>query len=243
MGATRKADHVAQDLLARVVAGELAVGDILPREADLAERYGVNRSVVREAIKQLEVHRVVRPVRRRGTEVLDPLRSMSPEVLSAMLVTRTGTVDRDVLADLLELRAAIDELMGGLAAQRRSTEDVAEMREVLATLEASLDDPAEYARRMGDMSLVVARAAKNQLLQALVHWNAAIYAEHESLFINVRIATPPMLQGMAAMVDLIEAQDEAAVRHLVRAFHEWATPRLLAAAALASGELPTEVQQ
>ena len=59
----RKADRVADDLLRRIVAGEHTVGSILPREAELAEEYEVNRSVVREAIKLLEVHRLVRPVR------------------------------------------------------------------------------------------------------------------------------------------------------------------------------------
>ena len=242
MGAPRKADQVAHDLLAQVVAGELSVGDILPREADLAQRYGVNRSVVREAIKQLEVHRVVRPVRRRGTEVLDPLRSMSPEVLSAMLVTRGGAIDRDVLADLLELRAAIDELMVGLAARRRDAEDLRALRAAIAALDEALPDPPAFAREMSEVSLAVARASKNQLLVALVHWNTAIYSEHESLFINIRIATPPMLQGLGALVDLIEAQDEVSARQITRAFHEWAIPRLLAAAALASGELVTEVK-
>lgn len=84
--ADRKADRVAQDLLRRIVAGEVEVGSLLPKEAELAEAHGVNRSVIREAIKLLEVHRLVRPIRRRGTEVLDPMASMSPEVLRAMLV-------------------------------------------------------------------------------------------------------------------------------------------------------------
>jgi len=69
----RKADRVAHDLLRRIVSGELPVGSLLPREDELAARYQVNRSVIREAVKLLEVHRLVRPVRRRGTEVLSPL--------------------------------------------------------------------------------------------------------------------------------------------------------------------------
>src|SRR5688572_11597010 len=83
--APRKADRVSRDLLGRIVSGDLPVGSILPKEDELAEHYQVNRSVIREAIKLLEVHRLVRPVRRRGTEVLSPLSSMSPEVLRALL--------------------------------------------------------------------------------------------------------------------------------------------------------------
>lgn len=238
MEAVRKADRVARDLLGQVVAGTLAVGEILPREADLAERYGVNRSVVREAIKLLEVHKLVRPVRRRGTEVLDPLRSMSPEVLSAMLRPEGGPIDTDVLGDLLEVRAELDVLMAGLAAERRTDEDLVAMRAMLERIAAALEDGPLYGRLLSDMAELIARASQNRLLEALVHWNAAIYDEHEALFANVRLATPPHLQGLSALIDLIEDRDADTVRRLVAAFHEWATPRLLAAARLASGELP-----
>ena len=68
---SRKTDRVAEHLLRRIVSGELSPGAVLPREADLAEVFRVNRSVVREALKRLEVHRLVRPIKRRGTIVLD----------------------------------------------------------------------------------------------------------------------------------------------------------------------------
>jgi DNA-binding FadR family transcriptional regulator len=41
----RKADEVASDLLRRIVSGDLAVGTLLSREADLARTYGVGRSL------------------------------------------------------------------------------------------------------------------------------------------------------------------------------------------------------
>src|SRR5687767_14173441 len=107
MNRPRKADVVARDLLGRIVSGKLAVGSVMPTEAELSLEYHVNRSVVREAIKQLEVHGLVRPVKRRGTLVLDPLRSPSPDVLRAMLSPRPGVVDRAALAELLEIRAQL----------------------------------------------------------------------------------------------------------------------------------------
>ena len=55
----RKADSVARDLLRRITKGELQLGAVLPKEAELATDYGVNRGVIREAIKLLEVHRRV----------------------------------------------------------------------------------------------------------------------------------------------------------------------------------------
>ena len=108
MGPRRKADKVADSLLRSIVSGEISIGSLLPKEAELAEHHGVNRSVIREAIKLLEVHRLVQPRRRRGTEVLDPMASLSPEVIEAMLAPEAGRLDPEVLADLLRVLGAIE---------------------------------------------------------------------------------------------------------------------------------------
>ena len=121
----RKADTVADSLLRRIVSGELAPGTLLPREDEIARQHGVQRGVVREAMKLLEVHRLVRPIKRRGTEVLDPLASTSPEVLRAMLVPEPGRVDASVLSSVAEIRALLDGEIGALAAARRTDEDLA----------------------------------------------------------------------------------------------------------------------
>lgn len=234
--ALRKADQVAQDLLRQIVSGGLDVGSILPREAELAEQYGVNRSVVREAIKLLEVHRLVRPVRRRGTEVLDPVASLSPAVLHAMLIPEEGRVDALVLADLLEIRTQLDVQMSTMAARHRTAGDLAAMKGVYEALTGALADPARYAALMDDMAELIARAAKNRLFLMLVHWHRDVRISLESLFATVRVATEPHLQAVEGLLDAIERRDEATVAEFVRLFHQWSTPRLLAAAALQSGE-------
>lgn len=240
----RKADVVAHDLLSRVVAGELAVGDILPRESDLAARYGVNRSVVREAVKLLEVHRLVEPTRRRGTEVLDPLRSLSPEVLRAMLrPTGSGRVDRKVLEGLLEVRAALDVQMTTAAAARRTDADLAALEDLLARLHRSrTDDELDRIRR--ELPVMVARATQNPIFVMLAHWNDLVVRDLDDLFRWVRPQRDAYLQGISLLVDRIRARDVEPIRALVTAFHAWATPRLLAAAALASGEpLPSSREE
>jgi DNA-binding FadR family transcriptional regulator len=234
--ADRKADRVADDLLRRIVAGELHVGDVLPKEDALAAHYDVNRSVIREAIKLLEVHRLVRPVRRRGTEVLDPMASMSPEVLLAMLSPSAGRVDRAVLADFLEVRAVLDEEMSALAAERRTDEDLARLDEALAELRRSTHDRARYERANLAFDQAIARASHNRIYEMLVWWHQTIAGELGPLFRVVRPALEPHLEGLAELVERIRQQRADEVRARVVAFHEWATPRLLAAAALSAGE-------
>jgi DNA-binding FadR family transcriptional regulator len=226
--AERKADRVAHDLLSRIVSGELPVGGVLPKEDELAQSYKVNRGVVREAVKLLEVHRLVRPVRRRGTEVLEPLRSMSPEVLAAMLVPKPGRIDRRVLDSFHEVRALVD---------------AETMRKVLAALEASLRDGPRFGKLVIEMAQLFARASKNPLFEMLAAFNARVVTDLEGAFAATRPASREHVDGLRLLVDLIEAGDAEGARNIVSGFHAWATPRILAAAALANGEpLPTVLE-
>lgn len=239
----RKADRVARELMRRIASKELAVGAILPREDELAAELGVNRSVIREAIKLLEVHRLVRPVRRRGTEVLDPMGSMSPEVLRALLSPRPGRIDVAMLKGLLEVRAGLDEQMSVCAAERCTEADLRALEALLDRMEQHRHDTQEIARLARELPFLVARATHNPVFQMLAHWNRTIAADLDELF---RLARPPVdahLQGLRALVGLLRQHDVEGTRAMIRAFHAWATPRMIAAAELGSAEtaFPTSV--
>jgi GntR family transcriptional repressor for pyruvate dehydrogenase complex len=232
----RKADRVAEDLLRHIVSGELAPGATLPTGDELATAYGVNRSVIREAVKQLEVQRVVQPIKRRGTVVLDPLGSPSPDVLWAMLEPQPGVIDAGTLADLLEIRAVLDVEMSGLAAQRRDDDDIAAMDAILEGLRLALGQPDRYARLMDEMSLATARATKNRIYLMLVHWHRRLRGDHDPLQAIVRSANEAHLSGVRFLVDLIRQREAEQARAFIGAVHEWLAPRMMAAAALSSGE-------
>lgn len=236
MGDTRrKADLVADDLLRQIVRGTVDVGSVLPREAELAESYGVNRSVIREAIKLLEVHRLVRPIRRRGTEVLDPMRSVSPEVLRAMISPGPGQVDRDAFADFLEVRASLDLQMSTLAAERRTDEDLERLDGHIAELEARLAERAGYYEAVDRFTLDLARATHNRIFEMLVWWNQEVSRDLQDIFRTVRPANEPHLAGVRLLVDLVRRRQAEQIRSLVTAYHEWSNPRLMAGALLSSG--------
>ncbi len=221
--------------MARIVAGKFDVGALLPTEQQLATEYGVNRSVVREAIKQLEVHQLVRPVKRRGTEVLDPLRSPSPDVLRAMLVPSSGVIDQQALAELLEIRARLDVELTCLAAERRTEADLAAMDQCLDELAKSVGDPERYGEAMEELLVVMARATRNRIYLMLVHWHNRVRADLPALQLMHRLANEPHLQGIRFLIELIRNREVEQARAFVTAVHEWLIPRTLASAALSSG--------
>ena len=189
----------------------------------------MNRSVVREALKRLEVHRLVRPIKRRGTIVLDPSTSLSAEVIRVLLVPEAGRVDIDVLKDLLELRTRLDAWMAGLAAARRAEADLAAMDAALAELEAALGDHVAYGAAQDRLALALAQATRNRLFPMLVHWHARIIRDVGGVISPFRLPVPEHLQGLRLLVELVRERRAEEAEALVLTWHAWATPTLLAA--------------
>lgn len=229
--AVRKSDQVADDLLRQIARGDLEPGHVLPTEAELAAHYHVNRSVVREANKRLEVHGLVQPVKRRGTVVLDPGGSLSPQVLRAMLVDAEGRLDPEVLADFIEIRAELDIMMYGLAAHRRTDADLAAMDAQIAHMRALIEDPAAYGHAVSVLAQQVAAASHNRLFLTLSRWHGAVYEELEPFFRPTRAVTGPHFQGCQMLVEAIRARQADIARRLVRGFHDWVRQVLLPQAA------------
>lgn len=73
--------ELARKLREQIAQGNPAPGQTLPRQADLAQEYGVNVKTVRAAVAQLESEGLVTPVRRRGTVVRErpPVRRLGTE--------------------------------------------------------------------------------------------------------------------------------------------------------------------
>ncbi|WP_296953094.1 FadR/GntR family transcriptional regulator [uncultured Massilia sp.] len=121
------AQGVVEELGARIRASEFKPGDKLPPESAIMEAYGVSRTVVREAISQLQAGGLVQTRHGIGTFVLEPpARGLGIGTASIVTV-------RDVLA-ILELRISMETEAAWLAATRRSDEQLAQLGEALAEM-------------------------------------------------------------------------------------------------------------
>ena len=134
----RKRRSLAQELVTvlsdQIRDGLLKRGDKLPTESAIMEAHGVSRTVVREAISRLQAAGQVETRHGIGTFVLDTPSPSGFRIDPATVVTL-----RDVLA-ILELRISLEVESAGLAAQRRSAEQLAEVKGVgLKTVEKNRD--------------------------------------------------------------------------------------------------------
>lgn len=155
-------DAIAQ-IKAMIVSGELAPGDRLPREADLAARLGLSRNSLREAIRALSWIRVLDVRQGDGTYVT----SLDSEVLvDAISFVADLHRDSDVV-HVLEARCALEAAASALAAQRIDEGELDALRELIdaaggcGTVEEFVDNDLEFHRR-------IAAASRNPVLASLL---------------------------------------------------------------------------
>ncbi|WP_017429536.1 GntR family transcriptional regulator [Vreelandella jeotgali] len=157
----RLADVITERLEAMILEGSLKPGERLPPERKLAERFGVSRPSLREAIQRLASRGLLSSRQGGGTFVNDTLNGGYTDPLLDML-SRHQEFD----LDLLEFRDAMEGLSAYYAALRSTPADKAALIERFEALDSGFagNDPDREARLDAAFHLAIAEAAHNVLL-------------------------------------------------------------------------------
>jgi DNA-binding FadR family transcriptional regulator len=126
-------DEAIDRIKQMIVSGELRPGDRLPREADLADRLGLSRNSLREAVRALALIQVLDVRQGDGTYVTS---LQAPLLLEAMSFVVDFHRD-DTVLQFLEVRRILEPAATAMAAQRLSDAEVAGLGGVLAALDAN----------------------------------------------------------------------------------------------------------
>jgi DNA-binding FadR family transcriptional regulator len=143
-------DEAIEKIKGMIVSGEMRPGDRLPREADLAERLGLSRNSLREAVKALSLIRVLDVRQGDGTYVT----SLAPGLLLDALSFVVDFHRDDTVLEFFEVRRILEPSATALAAQRMTDDDVEDLRAVLAelgdapTIDALVANDLEFHRRI-----------------------------------------------------------------------------------------------
>ena len=208
--ALRLHGKLARDLGLQIVSGQVQPGELLETELVASERHHVSRAVYREAVRILAAKGLVVSRPKVGTRVTprDQWHLLDPDVLAWMFQSEP---DEQVLEALFELRMVVEPEAAALAAKRRTSEHVAEMRGALSAMAQQTLGTAEgrAADQLFHSTLLL--ASGNPFLRTLtssistaVSWTTALKQEVRPL---VRDPVP----DHAAVLDAIAAQrpDEA----------------------------------
>ncbi|MBM4465026.1 MAG: FadR family transcriptional regulator [Chloroflexi bacterium] len=149
---------VVDEVGTKIIEGVLKPGDMLPPERIIAEQFGVSRTVIREAIKALELQGLVEVQHGRGAMVVRP----SADSVSDSVVRFVRTQNSPLWA-LLELRCILEVEIAGLAAERCTEEDIRNLTELWEQMATKVDSPSEYVELDLEFHRALCKAAHNQL--------------------------------------------------------------------------------
>ena len=142
------------DIKSMIIRGELAAGERLPKEADLAARLGISRNSLREAVRALTLARIFEARQGDGTYVT----SLEPSMLLEPLTFMADFHQDRTLLHVLEVRRVLEAAVAGLAAQYITDEELEELRGILEemdaceTVEAFVANDLRFHRLIGNAS-------------------------------------------------------------------------------------------
>lgn len=140
------ADQVSEQLVDGILSGRHGIGSSLPPERQLAETFGVNRHVVREALQRLEQLGMIAITRASGAKVLDVTREAGLELLATMAeYARDGADVARHWRAALEMRATVAADVARLCALRGDADVKRDLLALAAEMDATSDTPALFA--------------------------------------------------------------------------------------------------
>jgi GntR family transcriptional repressor for pyruvate dehydrogenase complex len=162
----RPYEQIVRQIQEAIQVNALSRGDRLPTERELAETFGVSRSVVREAIKVLTAQGLVESRQGSGLYVVNqPIESVSRAIVLSV------TPDEHSVDQLFEFRRLLEVDAARLAATRATAEDIAALDETLARYEPDADGRPNwdnFAIVDHTIHAIIAAAAGNPYLQVMV---------------------------------------------------------------------------
>lgn len=136
--------------------GQLKPGTKLPSEAEIMSHFGVSRTVVREAISKLQASSLVETRHGIGTFVLAPQDAGNFKIAAADFTTIADVIS------VLELRISLESETAGLAALRRTPDNLLAMKTALDAFQESIQQDSDAVPPDFQFHMEVAKATGNR---------------------------------------------------------------------------------
>ncbi|MGH1565798.1 FadR/GntR family transcriptional regulator [Mumia sp. DW29H23] len=224
-------DQAILEIKGMLLRGELGPGDRLPPEKELSEALGLSRNSLREAVKALELIKVLDVRRGDGTYVT----SLEPRLLlEAMSFVVDLHQDTSVL-ELFEVRRILEPGAAVLASRRARAEDVAQLWEMLSEVDEQTSVEDLVAHDMKFHASIVELSGNSYLASILEGLSSRTLRARIWRGLTEQNAVERTLAEHRGIVDAIASGDEDLVRAVVTT-HIGGVERWLRTA----GEAPAE---
>lgn len=189
-----------------IVAGRYGAGASIPPEPLLCEALGVSRTVVREAVKSLIAKGLVNSGPKVGTRVLTPeyWNWFDPDVI--IWQSRAGFTT-EFLRDLQELRRIVEPAAVRLAAERASTEDIADIEAAYQGMRQAVEEGGDYVKHDLRFHQGLLRACRNRMMVQMSRALGALLRTSFEISTSRKDGPKSSLHLHRAVLDAVIARD------------------------------------
>lgn len=204
-------EQLVEQILAYIESAQLGPGDLLPAERDLAERLGVSRATLAQALVALEVLGVIDVQHGTGAVL-----ARRPSVASVIKGLREH---RSRLPEIVEARSTLEVKLAGLAAARRTDADLKAIDEALEVMAQEIKEGDRGTRGDELFHQAITAAAHSSVLAQLMAFIAEMILETRMESLGQPGRPEQSLASHRKIADAIRAQDadgaaEAMLAHI-----------------------------
>lgn len=197
-------DRVVQSIQDQILSDRLPVGTKLPPERELAERLGVSRTVVREAVRVLAAKGLLVTSHGVGTTVRALTREEAVKPLNLFLRS-TG---RDISLDHLhQVRSLIEMENTRLAAEQASEKDIEDLQRILVEMDAARNNAELFAAKDTEFHRRLAETTHNPLLILLLDSIQDLMADVRKFVARDDDLVERVMPAHTAILDSIKRRD------------------------------------
>ena len=198
-------EHIVEQIRALIREGRWTPGDQIPPERELAERFRVSRTSVREALRALEMQGVIESRQGGGTFVrTTDTEALVPPLAAAILKGRRE------LAEVLEVRELIEPGIARRAAVRATDEHIAELETLLERQRVCIEQGRPFVDEDTAFHYTLAKAANNHIMLRLHNVILDLLRESRQSYLHVPDRPQMSLRGHEAILNAVKAHNAEA---------------------------------
>jgi DNA-binding FadR family transcriptional regulator len=199
---TRVAEEVADRIRVLMLDGTFPPGQPLPSERHLAERFGVSRGSIRDALRTLETIGLVETRHGQGTFPLE----LSVERLVAPLAS-VMAYRSDLQTELLDVRRMFEPAVARAAALRATEEDLADLQRVLDAQRQKLKTGQSAITEDTAFHAILARATRNRVVMSIMATLNDLLVESRTQSLNQKGRPARSVDGHESVVAALRRRD------------------------------------
>lgn len=203
-------EQVFKQIMNQVVNGDWKAGTKIPSEDKLSELFGASRVSIRAALQKLRTLGVAESIQGEGTFITEVnLNTYLDELLPLLMMSKEN------MKSLLEFREIIEVRSAGLAALRRNSEDLENIKKVIERMKEDKGDLNKFAKDDLDFHFEIAKATKNIIILKVTEIMKSILNEYMVKIVSIR-GTSAGLKYHPKICNAIESGDAEAAAELMR---------------------------